>query len=452
MLYSFLKFIFKAALQIFFNEFKVINKEALPTEGPMILVSNHPSTFMDPIIVASIIKPHAHFIAKGTLFNSVLKDWIMRNIMNSIPIYRKQDNPGSLYKNDDVFEQCFLFLEQKGSLIIFPEGTSINERKLQEIKTGTARIALGAEARNDFKLGISIISIGINYSDAPNFRSDVWVNIEKPIKLSKFKEAYQKDDRDAVKKLTNEIRQKLEKNLIITDDDQEDEFIRNVEDIYKNQLVSDLNLDPVLHAFTLTKGIESAVNYYETLDEVWLEKLRIKVANYSRRLKNNNLEDCFLVRDNKSNRNILNDSLLGLLGLLFGAPFYLYGLLTNYLPYHLPKRIAAALTGDDEFVGPIKLTSGIFTFPIYYSILIYIFNQFIAQGNWWWTVFFAISLPLAGFFAMVYYQRFKNFRTHWRLVSLFYKEPKLIGELLQEREEIIKDFDWAKDQYVATVG
>ena len=448
MLHTFLKFIFTSALSIFFKEYKVVNKTDIPEEGPLIVVSNHPSTFMDPIIVSNLLKQDAHFIGKGTLFNSVLKNWFMRNIVKAIPIYRRQDNAGKAQNNEAIFEQCFQFLEEKGTLIIFPEGTSIHERKLQDIKTGTARIALGAEARNNFNLGVRILSVGINYSDAPSFRSDVWVNVEELIHVKDYQAAYEKDDRQAVNLLTDKIQKNLENNLIIADDEQEDQFIKNVEAIYKNELISALNLDPKLHAFTLTKGIQEAVNHFEDLDETWLEALQEKVADYTRRLSNNNLEDKFLARDKNQESNIFSDSLLRLFFLVLGLPLYLYGLLTNYLPYHLPQAIAESLTKDEEYMGPIKMTAGIFTFSVFYSVLVYLFQRFIAHGDWWWTVFFALSLPIAGFFALLYAQRYNNLITHGRLIALFYSQPALIGELLAERKAIIKELDWAKEQYL----
>lgn len=447
MLYNFLKIIFKLALRVFFKEYKVINKTEIPTEGPMIVVSNHPSTFMDPIIVASLLKQDARFIAKGTLFNSVFKDWAMRNIMKAIPVYRKQDNPGKSLDNDAIFEQCFQFLEQKGTLIIFPEGTSINERKLQDIKTGTARIALGAAARNNFKLDVKILSIGINYSDAPLFRSDVWINVEELIHVSDFQKEHQENDRNAVRLLTHKIQSNLEKNLIITDDEQEDQFIRNVEAIYKNELVTHFNLDPTTHGFTVTKGIEEAITHFEELDKTWVENLRQKVANYTLRLKNNKLEDRFLARDKKKEKSIFADSILRLFFLVLGFPFYIYGVVTHIIPYHLTGSMARALTNEEEYLGPIKMTVGIFLYSLFYGVMIYFFQHYISKGDWWWTICFIISLPFAGFFAMHYFQRLQKLKTHWRLISILYKEPDLMGELFLERKSIIKDLDWARELY-----
>ncbi len=446
MLYAFLKLIFRITLRVFFRQYKVVNRHLIPKKGPLIVVSNHPSTFMDPIIAASLLKQEVYFIAKGTLFNTRFKNWAMSNIMNAIPVYRQQDNPSKLKQNDAIFERCFEFLEQKGTLIIFPEGTSINERRLREIKTGTARIALGAEARNDFDLGVSILTIGVNYSDASTFRSDVWVNIDEPIEVKEFKEAYHQDAFKAVRALTEVIRQRLEKNLIITEDDTEDEFVQQIEAIYKNQLIADLDLDPKEHAFTLTRGIVDAVKHFEEMDVTRVETLKGKVSSYMTQLGELDLEDSFLAQDKKRKRNIFRDSVWMLVTLILGFPLYLYGLINNYIPYILPSKIAALLTKDEEYVGPIKMTSGIFTFSLFYALQTYLFHQYLSP-NEWWTLAYALSLPISGFFAMGYWQHSGKFLKHWRLISLFYQKTAEIGSLLQQRTAIIEILEEAKVEY-----
>lgn len=447
MLQKFLKIIFAIALRIFFKEFKVVKKGNVPTEGPLIVVGNHPSTFMDPIIVSNLLKQDVHFIAAGTFFSSKWKNWFMRNIASSIPVHRRQDNPDMMQNNDAIFEQCFQFLEGKGSMIIFPEGTSIHERKLRVLKTGAARMALGAEARNNFELGVKILSIGLNYSHAPSFRSNVWVNVEEVIEVKDFKKIYQIDDRDAVQSLTSAIQKKLEKNIIITHNDNEDQFISAVENIYKNKLIADLNLDPKIHSFNLTKGIQEAVHHFEKMDKEWLEKLKEKVVNYTQQLNQLKLEDRFLAKNKKGIKNIFYDNLLRILFLVLAVPLFIYGLITNYIPYRLPKTIAKLATKHDSYVGPIKMVSGIFLFPIFYAFLIYLFQYFIPEKNEWSLVIFTISLPLGGAFALWYTQRYRNLRGYIRLMFLSSRQPKVIEGLLNTRDGIINDLDWARDMY-----
>src|SRR5205085_1767241 len=116
-----------------------------------------------------------------------------------------------LKNNDEVFSKCFEHLKNKGAILIFPEGVSLTNRQLKKIKTGTARIAFGAEAGNDFNLGVKIISIGLNYSDPHSFHSDLFINIDESINVADYETHYREDAFTAANKLTDEIRARLEK-------------------------------------------------------------------------------------------------------------------------------------------------------------------------------------------------------------------------------------------------
>ncbi len=90
--------------------------------------------------------------------------------------------------------------------MIFPEGTSVSERRLRPLKTGAARIALGAEARHGFQLGLQVVPVAINYFDPSTFRSDVLLNVAPPIVVADYAAAYAQDPDAAADQLTEAIR------------------------------------------------------------------------------------------------------------------------------------------------------------------------------------------------------------------------------------------------------
>src|SRR5947208_2547107 len=75
-------------------------------------------------------------------------------VLQAVPIYRRQDagepGPASLRttRNDDSFARCFELLAAGEALLIFPEGQSHSDPSLRQLKTGAARLALGALQRN----------------------------------------------------------------------------------------------------------------------------------------------------------------------------------------------------------------------------------------------------------------------------------------------------------------
>jgi glycerol-3-phosphate O-acyltransferase / dihydroxyacetone phosphate acyltransferase len=357
MLYEFLKKIVQISLAIFFRQIKVRNKEFLQTSAPLIVVANHPNTLIDPLVITSFLPHQLYFLANASLFNRGWKNRIM-TILHMIPIFRKQDLGKTNLKvdNDAIFERCFEFLEKKGSLLIFPEGTSFIGRHLREIKTGTARIALGAEARNDFKLGIQILSVGLNYSDPSRFRSEVFANLEKPIALSDYKELYSQNPEQAIRQLTERIRQQLEAQIVLTSSQENDAFLLDVEMLYKSTLASEMKLKASKSEgnFWLSQKMAEALDFFEQKEASRILQLKKQVRHYASYIRRLQLTDNLLDTE-KSKLDSWFDMSVSVLYLLFGFPIYLYGLINNYIPYILPSFTADRITKAIEFRASIML-------------------------------------------------------------------------------------------------
>ena len=140
---------------------------------------------MDPIVLAVHIKQQLYFLARGESFKSNIISKFFR-FLHMIPIYKPEISPDEVHKNKMIFQKCFNHLKGGKSILIFPEGVSKTERNLRKIKTGTARIALGAESQNNFSLNTKIVPVGINYSNPHFFRSDVFIYFGKPIALKNY--------------------------------------------------------------------------------------------------------------------------------------------------------------------------------------------------------------------------------------------------------------------------
>lgn len=158
MLFSFLRFLLRLSTKGYFRSIYIKGVEHISDRGPMIIASNHPSAFMDPILLSTNIDRKLFFLTRGDIFKTRFTASLL-GMLNMIPVYRKNDSPGPEQRNDVIFQKCFEHLAKGKPILIFPEGTSKTERKLRPIKTGTARIALGAEALHEFKLGVKVIPV-----------------------------------------------------------------------------------------------------------------------------------------------------------------------------------------------------------------------------------------------------------------------------------------------------
>ncbi len=450
MLYSVLKFIMRIALRVFYKDFQVQNKERIPAKGPLLIVANHPNTFMDPTIIATTVRPKVYFLAMGSLFTSKLVRWFLKQL-HMIPIQRKNDTNKIKVDNKDTFKKCYEFLGRQGCVLIFPEGVSIKARRLQPIKSGAARIALGAEAEHNFQLGLKILVIGLNYSRHESFQSDVLVNVGKVIEVKEFATKYAQDAEEAVQELTALIKQTLENETIITHTDEQDTLAKQIEMVYKPQLFADIPAESVREEedFLISKAIVDAVQYFEETQPTRVQTFQPQINAYLRNLKRLNLNDEVFSKT-KRDTNILSESIISALYFLLGFPIFLYGVLNNYVAYIIPSYIAARIvkwTDTDEYTAPVMMTSGVLTFGFFYTLQTWLCYYFIQ--NIYIALAYLLTLPMTGFFALAYADRRRNSRDRWRLLTLFYKRANVVAQVVSQRKELIKTLETAKQEYWA---
>jgi glycerol-3-phosphate O-acyltransferase/dihydroxyacetone phosphate acyltransferase len=446
MIYIGLKFIIKLALNVFFRTLSIKYAESIPDDKPLIIVANHPSTSMDAMVIAATIKQPLYFLAKGSLFTNRFSQMLF-NLIHMIPIYRRQDDPAMMARNKDMFERCYHFLSKRKALLIFPEGISKRDRRLHKIKTGTARIALGAEKSNNYQLGLVIVPVGINYSDVGIFRSDLFLSFDRPIDVFRFFDLHREDEQKAVNGLTDHIRERLEEHMINIETEEMNTLVEQIEVIYKSKLSDDLGLSlkDKIEDFRITKGIVEAIRYFSEYDPLRVEMLRGKITQYAGNLDRFHLKDEQFKSD-VFRGSLSSDSFKNALFVLFGLPVYLYGIAANYPPYKLTGMLSGKISDAIEHQGPVKLILGIVLFPAYYIFLLWYMSSICLSG--WFTMPLAITFPLSGFFALHYWDRLEKMHGFYATFSLFYRQNTLVAALVQQRMDIMNILKTAQEDYV----
>jgi glycerol-3-phosphate O-acyltransferase / dihydroxyacetone phosphate acyltransferase len=150
----------------------------VPATGPVLLVANHPNSLVDPGAVAAVARRPVRFLAKSTLLDDPRIGWLVRGA-GAIPVYRQVDDPAATPRNEDAFRAVHAALERNAAVGIFPEGTSHSEPSLGQVRTGAARMALGAAER----IGgpFPVIPVGLSFRAKETFRSDALVMVGEPV-------------------------------------------------------------------------------------------------------------------------------------------------------------------------------------------------------------------------------------------------------------------------------
>ncbi len=208
------RLIAKAATFGWFRAVEVTGLERIPRTGPVLLVANHHGGFVDPALLVATVPRPVRFLAMASLFR-ILPLRPLLAFAGAIPVHRARDAEGTgagARGNLDAFDASFAHLRDGGAIGIFPEGEASDEAHLLPIRTGAARIALGAHSRG--AMGLRIVPVGLIYEDKQRARSRAYVRVGDPIELDSDLATNpsvppDETDRDAVASLTSTIESRL---------------------------------------------------------------------------------------------------------------------------------------------------------------------------------------------------------------------------------------------------
>ena len=90
----------------------------LKQKGPLLLVANHPNSFLDAIIIAAFFDQKIHSLARGDAFGKSWHRYLLSKL-NMIPVYRISEGKQNLNLNYNSFEACKEILLLNGIVLIF---------------------------------------------------------------------------------------------------------------------------------------------------------------------------------------------------------------------------------------------------------------------------------------------------------------------------------------------
>jgi 1-acyl-sn-glycerol-3-phosphate acyltransferase len=168
----------RLVVRAWFRSVEVEGMEQVTRDRPIIVCANHANGFVDPVLLISSSPRPVRFLAKATLWK-VPGLGPLLGLAGVLPVHRRED--GSADDNTKSFGACDAELSVDGVVGIFPEGTVNDTLRLLPLRTGAARIALGARAaRAD---ALRIVPVGLIYEDKATPRTRVLVRARDAIDL-----------------------------------------------------------------------------------------------------------------------------------------------------------------------------------------------------------------------------------------------------------------------------
>ncbi len=192
-------------VHVFFRQVQVENGAVIVSHRPTVLVANHRNGPVDGLLVMAALRRYPRFLGKATLFHIPFL-WPFLKLAGVVPVHRVQDG-GSTDRNDRAFAECNRVLARGGMMAIFPEGISHDRPALQPLRTGAARIALGAADWG--ASGLETVAVALVYDDKQRFRSRALVRVGVPQPIRPWMDHARADDHQAVRLLTDDLAERL---------------------------------------------------------------------------------------------------------------------------------------------------------------------------------------------------------------------------------------------------
>ena len=395
----------------------------------MLFVGNHQNSFLDGIMVGSYLPQPLHFLMRADMFRKPFARFCLRQL-NVSPVYRLEEGLENVHKNLDAFTGIFNILKEKGNLIVFSEGICVQEKRLQKLRKGTARMAFGAEEK--YGIDVQIVPVGINYTYPSQFRKEVMISFHEPFSIKELTDSYKANPARALLAFNEKVEACLRKEVIIVEDPENDWLAEHLLIMERNTYIL-----PIFQwrfyndtRRMMEKLLCDKINYLGKTSVENLNSLTQKVKTYFEALAKNRLTDENFARK-------LDFAFLRYIAIVAGFPVFITGYITNLIPFIVPGIICHRFISDPRFYSSLYISSGTVLYLIYLPVLLIIAGVFFG----WAGFLLGLLTPLTGYFVLFYQEIFRERFRNIRFMLISKQNPKLISELAGLRKVITDDLE-----------
>ena len=370
-------------------------------------------------------------LAKSPLFRMPVLGYLVR-AMDSLPVYRRQDEGEDVSKNLEMFVAARALLARGGTIGICPEGVSHDEPRLRPIKTGAARIALGAVSTGEVA-ELKVVPAGLYYTSKTKFRSAVLLYFGKPLEVTPVDmDLDGNPPRAAVKELSHRIECALREVMLDAEHEEALQTISQAERIFSSE-PDEEGRESLAEELQL---LQRFVRAYRVLQERAPERLRrleVRMSRFEEELTQAGVDPDDLSPP-KSTRDVFAHLLSRvLLFLVLIAPATL-GFLVHYPAYRLGGYLATRYSkDDDDVISTIKIISAMLLFPL--TWLAAAAAGYKLEG-WVLSLLAVLLIPAAGYLAILFFEGFDKFMGGLQALTFFLVRRRFFVRLLAERKAI----------------
>ena len=414
MVYKLLKPLVVSCTKNFFRQVQI--RGAAVESGPLIIVANHPNVMLDAVLIMSAYHRELWFTAKGAIFR---RGWFkgMLRWLHCLPVYRRQDDPNLMHKNEETFRSVTERLRQGSAILLFPEGESIALRQLEPFKTGAARMALQAEHEANFALGVTIQPVGITYADFFRFNSTVTVTLGSPIDISAYRTLFIGDPERTVRALTDKVKRAIQELTVEVHNPEETSLIEMVDQLYHSRAGYE---DDFARLKMVTEKITRLHSGYPGRVEALTRRIALHLQ-LAEALKLSGSEQL--------------DTLESKLFVMLMMPFILIGIATLFIPFKLSFWVSKQLSTRMEQYASWVVSAAFILFPIWALLIATVI--YLVTSSMIMAAFAVLLLIACGYCTSKYFSKFAIY-----IYSMLWPGGQTPVEVLRQmRNELIVEIE-----------
>lgn len=432
LLYYIVRPLARIGIWIFFRKIDLLHTDRIPKGKPVLLASNHPTGFMEPCIMAVFLWRPLYFLVRGDFFRKPIFNFLLR-ALNMIPIFRGRDgNFRDLKSNFNSFSACHDAFRANKTIMIYPEGNAVLEKRLRPLKKGISRLAYGTlEAYPELE-DLYIVPVGVSYTYPDQPRNQAMISCGEPLStrglLEKSEYHFGRFDR----RLREELTQAMQENLVHIEREADEELVEWLQRHFRLTAPAS-PIFPVL-SFRRTGGLDR---------EQGASQLVNKMAAPDKETLQKRLQSGFEVLEQYRlpqgpwQSTAGKKQILRVFWLSLTALPVLAGYLFALGPYTLAARIQRTKVKKNTFLAPVLLAANIGLFLVYY-----LFWAILSLITGHWEILAAaIGLGILAYGSILWRESYRRFRAALRYKQLSIKakeDIRLAVEYMHRAVEMIK--------------
>ena len=416
--------------------------------GGVLLAANHPNSLMDPLVLYRTAGRNARPLAKAPLFEKKVVGRIIR-ALGGIPVYRRQDDPGAMDRNEDTFRAAIEVLRAGEAIQIFPEGRSHSDPALSPLRTGAARIGLAAEAAAGWNAGIQVVPVGLTFERKPFFRGRAMAAYGDPIAVADYRADHERDPHDAARRLTGELERRLHALTLNLTEARDGELIDAAERLWAREkgLHGWREGAPLADRLPRLQAFAAGLAWLRARDPEEFARLARDVRRYQRKARLLGAGE-----GEVPDRYRLGPSLrwgwTRALPALLLAPLAAVGIVVWWVPYRAVGAAVARMRLPADVVATYKLAGSLIVLPAWLLL-------WVGLLAWAWGPAAALAalllLPVAGLLTIRWWDGARAAVDDARLFSRVAARPRSLERLAAERRDLVARIDRVR-QLAATTN